>query len=132
MNEVTEIIIFPKNEQFLINISNDEIVKLPPYFSDADYVKVTNSSTVKAKGMNSTSLELLSVDSSKDRKIGVYLRKGNNEQNSLRIRISTNIFLNFEEQIDIMNEFNLIIEEYRKKYSSLLFPYFLSSLPRVW
>ena len=126
MNEVTEIIIFPKNEQFLINISNDEIAKLSPYFGEADYVKVTNSSTVKAKGMNYTSLELLSVDSSKGRKIGVYLRKGNNEQNSLRIRISTNIYLNFEEQVEIMNEFNLIIEEYRKKYSSLLFTYFLS------
>ena len=75
--------------------------------------------------MNVTSLELLTFDSSKDRKIGVYLRKDNSGQSSLKIRISTNISLNFEEQVNIMNEFNLIIEKYRKKYSSLLFTYFL-------
>ena len=125
-NEMTEITIFPKNERFLVNLSSNEIARLSPYFDEVDSIKVVNSSTVKAKGMNTTSLELLTFDSSKDKKIGVYLKKDNSGQSSLKIRISTNIFLNFKEQVNIMNEFNLIIEQYRKKYSSLLFTYFLS------
>ena len=122
---MTEVIIFPKNEHFLINLSSNEVARLSPYFDEVDSIKVVNSSTMKAKGMNTTSLELLTFDSSKDRKIGVYLRKGNGGQSSLKIRISTNIFLNFEEQVNIMNEFNLIVKKYRKEYSSLLFTYFL-------
>ena len=111
---MTEVIIFPKNEHFLINLSSNEVARLSPYFDEVDSIKVVNSSTMKAKGMNTTSLELLTFDSSKDRKIGVYLKKGNSGRSSLKIQISTNIFLNFEEQVNIMNEFNLIVKKYRK------------------
>lgn len=125
-NEMTEINVFPKNKHFSINLSSNEIARLSPYFDEVESIKVVNSSSLKAKGMNATSLELLSFDSSKNRKIGAYLRKDNSKQSSLKIRISTNVFLNFEEQLNIMNKFNLLVDEYRKKYSSLLFTYFLS------
>jgi len=119
------IFVFPCNKQFFIDISNGSLINLLNQFSTCNSIKIENSLSKRAKVLHATLLSLQIFDSSPKKEIGLLL-SDDKARTSNSIRISTNILLSYEKQRVIANEFNSTIKSLRQKYSSLIFPYFLS------
>ena len=122
----TNFFIFPRKEHVSTNILTGNIVELPRCFIANNLAKVARSTSLKGKTLYSTSLVLQTIDSSKRKKIGMGMVNNTDELGLEQTRISTSVCLDFDEQLVVMNEFNKILRTLRRKYSSLLFPYFLS------
>jgi hypothetical protein len=120
----TNICILPSREYFSIKIHEGYLVNLETQFSNSSSIEIANGLTKKSKFLNATSLVLRTFDSSSKRKSGLFFSE--DAQNSNGIRISTNFLFSEDEQRFIASEFNSIIKTLQQKYSSLIFPYFLS------
>jgi hypothetical protein len=122
----TDVIIFPRRDHFIVNLSSGDLVDLKDPFINANSIKVAKSTTRVGKKLFPTALVLQTFDSSEKRKISMFLSNQTTNLSISQIPISVNRRLCYQKQLIVARKFNSVLYSLRKKYSSLIFSYFLS------